>query len=1497
MKGLKYISLLLLCLGSMMIKAQVNVPNGVTTPSQYNFTIAYPYNYSSGTRVNWIQTRDFHVPVTDTALLGSLTGSQVTTSTAYSDGLGRPIQTVTKAATSADVDMVAAVFYDSNGRRPGDLLPFATNTNNGKFKLDAFYKQSQYHTIRYPYEVDYFNRTAFDDTTLYRATMQLRAGSSNVGTGNGKINRIMLNDLAEGVRKWTYIAGSVPVSSATYAAGTLFVTETINEDGKRTRSYRDVDGKIILNKVEVTGGTGHQGWLCTYMVYDDQDRLSSVLTPKLVDNLQSGNWTITQAAFDALCYKYEYDNRNRTITKKLPGQASVYIIYDNTDKPVLLQTGTLRQSNSWLFVKYDALDRVIIGGRFLNSGGLSRTGLATAVAGSSSNSFVQFLQSDIAANTYTNTSSISDAELYGLVYFDDYTNGPTGFQYSNAAIQALANGTNGVTYPRSTETKGMPTGNMTRVMNGTSVTSAWTSGVMYYDTYGQLIQAQQMNAASGHDTVSVKYDFSGIVISTLSAQYNPGATAANHVPYVRVQRSYLYDNYGRLSKVSQKVNDEPYYRQIGKYEYDSLGRLRKKTYGANAEVQDFTYKVWGALEGINKAYCETGTGNNFFGQIINYDFGFTNTVKNGMPSGMRWRNKGSSNIQRAYGYSYDAAGRLTAGEYSQSGGTGWSNATENYSAMNMAYDANGNLTHMDQWGTKIGYATPFKMDNLSYTYKNGGLSNQLDKVADTNINGYGFGEFVEPAGTSGNTDYAYDSMGNATQDVNRNITAITYDYNNKPVQISFTNNRSIKFTYDAAGQLLRKQITENGNATHTIDYLGGLEYTDSTLTSIAHEEGRTRPKIVAPTAGGTQVAYEYDYFIKDYQGNTRSLVTEEPAGNWEESHWDGHTLTFTGTIYDPSSTTLPGSYTVGQRTYVVTSELANAGAEQSVFSNVDSTRELKPGSTNASDQMSTGLSAADGKIIGPSIMLRVMAGDKITVNTLAMYEAGDPSQYTSNATAEQLASALFTALSGGGAYHTVNESNIDPQFTYNSVTGSQFVSAMQDLKNRNTDDGNKPQAFLNYIMLDDKLNVVDEHSGFVQTTEPDAWTTLAVPEMEMTRSGYMIVFLSNESNLRVHFDDLKIQHYKGTLLEENHYYPYGLTLSSKSYTGVPDNNNLYTGQQLNHKEFSDGTGLEWYNMDARQYDAQIGRWHGADLLAEGTVNWSPYHYGFSNPVVYTDPSGLAPKDGYLDGYHFSDERDEDVREEYWDEGFREDGPGKIVYGEKIGRSLTYIGDEKNYDGEQWGDNEREEEQTDNNARVLTDREVQHLVDRKRTYDSNPRLPQMQLDFEARLRRLITAENGFDGIQGFIDHWYIKAPDRNVFPDGREAIIGIDDNGRFVMVDAATKAVIITQDAFTIWTMRNDVESYFAPIILSAIDIDFMGAVFHESVHGWDYHQLMPDDMYNGDLSETAAYYLEADFYLHRGDQHRHDMTEARARELGYDRRKLFRIYNPIGLYH
>jgi RHS repeat-associated protein len=90
------------------------------------------------------------------------------------------------------------------------------------------------------------------------------------------------------------------------------------------------------------------------------------------------------------------------------------------------------------------------------------------------------------------------------------------------------------------------------------------------------------------------------------------------------------------------------------------------------------------------------------------------------------------------------------------------------------------------------------------------------------------------------------------------------------------------------------------------------------------------------------------------------------------------------------------------------------------------------------------------------------------------------------------------------------------------------------------------------------------------------------------------------------------------ILQYDSYYPFGLEMGGMSFVSSSENKYKYNG-----KEKQTAHNLGWYDYGARFYDPQIGRWHVVDPLAEKTHSWTPYRYGFNNPINFIDPDGRS----------------------------------------------------------------------------------------------------------------------------------------------------------------------------------------------------------------------------------------------------------------------------------
>jgi len=141
---------------------------------------------------------------------------------------------------------------------------------------------------------------------------------------------------------------------------------------------------------------------------------------------------------------------------------------------------------------------------------------------------------------------------------------------------------------------------------------------------------------------------------------------------------------------------------------------------------------------------------------------------------------------------------------------------------------------------------------------------------------------------------------------------------------------------------------------------------------------------------------------------------------------------------------------------------------------------------------------------------------------------------------------------------------------------------------------------------------------------------VGLQNMVVRRNGWIYIYLSNESAQDVYFDNLVINLRHGPLVEQKDYYAFGMenpALSTKSLKNNYNPNRYeYNGKELQNREFSDSSGLNWEDYGARMYDPQIGRWMRPDPFAEKCRKWSPYNYAVDNPIRFIDPDGMGVND-------------------------------------------------------------------------------------------------------------------------------------------------------------------------------------------------------------------------------------------------------------------------------
>jgi len=1227
---------------------------------------ALPSAYSGNALINYVRTWDLVKPVTNPGDLTVNTGVQVARmTTQYLDGLGRPVQVVVKQGSlvtgGTATDLIKVMEYDELGRERFNYLATPAGNsggnasiNDGLFKLNPFQQQQAFYNSYLSGQVNEvssaknwaYGQSDFENSVLNRPSEIFAAGVNWVGTQSEALEidrhsnkmKYWVNKVADSVRIWTVADGSIgsfgsysSPGNPWYPAGELTKNVKVDEHGKQIIEFKDKRGLVILQKIQMSAasddgnGKGHHGWLCTYNIYDLTGRLRCVVQPRGVELLRANSWSMTalsNAILNEQCFRFEYDERGRMIVKKSPGAEETFMVYDARDRVVLLQDANMRAGSpvKWMYTKYDGQNRPQSTGLINSNSGWSTH---AAAAASSTN--------------YPNLGGFTYEEL-SYTFYDNYdwlsTNGNpfSATRYTADDGLLLTPSNSNYPYPQATAqsnaTTGLVTGTKIKVLG----TNTYHYSITYYDNKGRAIQVQTQNIAGGVIISTNQYGFAGQLLINYELISN---NISGGIPAVGTLTKYTTDTLGRVLAISKEVFTPYGIGNTGEVtivenEYDALGQLKKKVLapstGPGAGPLDsltYDYNIRGWLLGVNRLYAKDEHNDNYFGFDLGYDkaqngiignLSYTTPRFNGNINGTVWKSKGDGE-KRKYDFTYDAANRILSADFNQHTSSAFNkSAGIDFSMSALSYDVNGNILgvkHRGWAGTSSATIDSLTYNYVSYSNK---LLNVIDGVnnADTKLGDFRTSDLHPGSGSknSSTQDYVYDDNGNLVRDLNKDIetydneNGIEYNHLNLPTKVTLkkgvTENKGyVEYTYDAAGNKLKKVVYEFGVDTTVTLYVGKAVYENDSIQFLAHEEGRIRYSQASP---GKPAAFHFDYMLRDHLGNVRATLTTQKD-----------------TAFYPPATL----------------ETASLTTERLLYGGVDTGRVATSGYVNYPTNGWFGGASAyfqklngNGPAVGSNMVLKVMAGDKVSLYVNYWYEAiPRPGPGTPVNPFNSVLNALLSGVGGISSGHNGVTSDIleaenvlDPAVTSFLGTQSGYVNTL-------------PKAFLNWVFLDEQFNIVASNSGFEQVAAIDPWSggvgaKIMLNNHQILKNGYLYVYISNESpNVDVFFDNLMVTHIRGPILEENHYYPLGLTMagiSSKALAfGEPANKLKFNGKEEQRKEFSDGVGIDWMDFGARMYDNQLGRWMTIDPLASKKPWQSVFNFSSNNPLSNVDPNGLT----------------------------------------------------------------------------------------------------------------------------------------------------------------------------------------------------------------------------------------------------------------------------------
>jgi len=159
---------------------------------------------------------------------------------------------------------------------------------------------------------------------------------------------------------------------------------------------------------------------------------------------------------------------------------------------------------------------------------------------------------------------------------------------------------------------------------------------------------------------------------------------------------------------------------------------------------------------------------------------------------------------------------------------------------------------------------------------------------------------------------------------------------------------------------------------------------------------------------------------------------------------------------------------------------------------------------------------------------------------------------------------------------------------------------------------------LGAVVLERETLHISDDSGRIALVDTPTVQPSPVTEYQLLRYQYS----NHLGSAMLELDDA------GGVISYEEYYPYGSTSfqAGRSVAEVSLKRYRWTGKIRDEE-----TGL--YYHGARYYIPWLARWASSDPLQSEMPEWSSYNYGYCNPIIWTDPTGMQPGSGDDPNWH------------------------------------------------------------------------------------------------------------------------------------------------------------------------------------------------------------------------------------------------------------------------